>query len=101
MKEGEKEKETQKKTVKRVDSLKATNLLMTRKKCEKKTITIDDIVKTDSRILSFGQFISGQNLGNVIEVTNKTNMKQTFQFEIDQRNEKYQKCSKDLLRDFY
>ena len=69
-----KKSEAEKKPVeKRVSGLKTTNLLMSRKKCEKKAYNIDDVVSSDVKILSFGQFISGQNLGNVIELTNKTN----------------------------
>ena len=57
LREGKKQEPV--KNEKRVSDLKATNLLTTRKKCEAKRITIDDIVSTDARILSFGQFISG------------------------------------------
>ena len=59
------------------------NLLKIKKTYEKRAYNIEDVVRLDSKILSFGQFISGQNTGNVIEVTNKTNKTQTFHLEID------------------
>ena len=50
-----KEDTNQKKPVeKKVSSLKTTNLLLSRKKCEKKSLSIDEIVKVDAKILSFG-----------------------------------------------
>ncbi len=53
--------------------LKTTNLLKSRKTCEKRKLNITDLVSVDQKIVSFGQFISGQTLGNRLLVTNKTN----------------------------
>ena len=44
--------------------LEETNLLKSRKTCEKRVDDIEHMVEVDSPIISFGQFISGQNLGN-------------------------------------
>ena len=44
--------------------LEETNLLKSRKTCEKRMDDINQMIEVDSPIISFGQFISGQNLGN-------------------------------------
>ena len=45
-------------------NLEETNLLKSRKTCEKRVDDIEQMVEIDSPIITFGQFISGQNLGN-------------------------------------
>ena len=44
--------------------LEETNLLKSRKTCEKRVDDIEQMIEIDSPIITFGQFISGQNLGN-------------------------------------
>ena len=63
--------------------LEETNLLRSRKTCEKRTDDIDQMIEVDSPIITFGQFISGQNLGNQLTITNKTNCKKTFELKLD------------------
>ena len=46
--------------------LEQNNLLKSRKSCEKRVQDIEHLVEVDTPIMTFGQFMSGQNLGNQI-----------------------------------
>ena len=48
--------------------LRATNLLKSRKTCEERELNITDIVSVEQKIVTFGQYISGQSLGNEIYI---------------------------------
>ena len=78
---------------------KATNLLKTRKTCEKRQFNVFDIAAVDQKILSFGQFISGRTIGNQITLTNKTGREQTFSLAFDQEAE-FKESASQLLKPF-
>ena len=80
--------------------MKATNLLKSRKTCEKKQLNITDVATVDQKIISFGKFISGQNLGNELVVTNKTDKEQTFTLSIDDVSERFPETANQLLAPF-
>ena len=77
-----------------------TNLLKSRKTCERKRLNINEVASVDQKIISFGQFISGQNLGNELLITNKTNKEQTFSLSIDQSCEHFPETTSQLLAPF-
>ena len=58
------------------------------------------MVDIDTPIMTFGQFMSGQNLGNQIQITNKTDSKRTFELSIDASTETYAQSSKEILSAF-
>ena len=80
--------------------MKTTNLLKSRKSCEKKQLNITDVVSVDQKVISYGQFISGQNLGNEVTVTNKTDKEQSFSVGIDGSCEKFDQTESDLFARF-
>ena len=80
--------------------LEETNLLKSRKTCEKRVDDIEQMVEIDSPIITFGQFISGQNLGNQLTITNKTNVKKTFELKLDTEVETYEQSSKQIFSMF-
>ena len=80
--------------------MKSTNLLKSRKTCEKKQLDISDVVSVDQKIISFGRFISGQNLGNELLVTNKTDKEQTFTMNIEDSCERFPETASELLAPF-
>ena len=75
-------------------------MLKTRKSCEKRVQDIQHIVEVDSPIMTFGQFMSGQNLGNQIQITNKTGAKRTFELSIDVITDTYEQTSKEIFSAF-
>ena len=81
-------------------NMKSTNLLKSRKTCEKKQLDISDVVSIDQKIISFGRFISGQNLGNELLVTNKTDKEQTFTMNIEDSCEHFPETASELLGPF-
>lgn len=78
--------------------MKESNLLQSRKTCVKRQLEISDVVRVSTTIVSFGQFTSGQNLGNEIVITNKTDQEQTFALSLD--NEEFAETVSDLLAPF-
>ena len=62
----EKNKEISDESEKTVEEpqLEKTNLLKTRKSCVKQVQDIEHLIEVDSPIMTFGHFMSGQNLGN-------------------------------------
>lgn len=80
--------------------LKATNLLKSRKTCEKKHLNITDFASVDQKIISFGQYISGQTLGNRLQIANKTNKELTFSILVDSSEPLMAETAHDLLAPF-
>ena len=50
--------------------------------------------------MTFGHFMSGQNLGNQIQVTNKTGVKRTLEITIDGTTEIYAQSSAQIFTAF-
>ena len=80
--------------------IKATNLLKSRKTCEKRQLNISELAEVDQKIMSFGKFFSGQNLGNYVSVSNKSKQEQTFSLEIDSKADTFKESTKKLLAPF-
>jgi len=51
-----------------VGAIQATNLLETHKTCEERQVNINEIAGVEQKVVTFGQYISGQSLGNEIYV---------------------------------
>ena len=79
---------------------KITNLLKSRKTCERRQLNITEVASVDQKIISFGQFISGQNLGNELLITNKTDKEQTFSLSIDESCEHFPETTSQLFAPF-
>ena len=80
-----------------MSTLRASNLLKSRKTCEEREINITDIVVVEQKIVTFGQYISGQSLGNEIYIYNKTSNEQTFTLSIDKTSDEFPETVKELL----
>jgi hypothetical protein len=63
-------------------------------------LNITEIAGVDQKIISFGQFLSGQNLGNRLAVSNKTFNLQTFSLEIDGTTDTFPETAQELLAPF-
>ena len=57
-------------------------------------------MSVDQKIISFGQFISGQNLGNRLSFTNKTDKEQTFSLTIDSQQDTFTETVEELFAPF-
>ena len=81
-------------------SLKPTNLLKSRKTCERRQLNITELVKVNQSLISFGQFLSGKTLGNKLQLTNKTAKDQTFIVCIDDTETYFTETTHALLAPF-
>ena len=79
---------------------KPTNLLKSRKTCAKRRLSVTEILGIDQNIVSYGQFISGQTLGNEVLLTNQSDKEQSFTMMLDKSQKRFPETAKDLLADF-
>ena len=77
-------------------TLRASNLVKSRN-YEERFMNITDIVLVEQKIVTFGQYISGQSLGNEIYIYNKTSSEQTFTLTIDKDSDEFPETVKELL----
>lgn len=86
--------------LRQMNKMKPTNLLKSRKTCEKKHLNITDVLHVNQKVISFGQFISGQNLGNELRLTNKTNKEQSFTLAIDDSCARFEQTQSQMFARF-
>ena len=80
-------------------ALKATNIVATRPPAAsfERQLSINELVGVEQKIVTFGQFISGQSLGNELYVYNKTSSEQKFTLAVDQDSPNFPESVEQLL----